>query len=215
MRKLDLIGQKFGRLVVTAEAVPTRKPNGKPVRKYLCQCDCGGMTVTSPDKLRSGHSQSCGCLQTESRFNGALKHGHSRNRTLSPTYRSWSNMIQRCTNSNNKCYEDYGGRGIRVCDRWLKFENFLADMGAKPEGMTLDRYPDNDGNYEPGNCRWATREQQTNNQRSNIKIWTGDCYVSMAEFARRAGIPYERFQHLYRTKRIPLEQILKQEGVQL
>lgn len=98
--------------------------------------------------------------------NGVLvTHGHgSAKNGRTPTYNTWMNMIQRCTNANAPGYKHYGGRGITVCERWLKFENFLADMGERPEGLTLDRI-DNDGNYEPGNCRWATCEQQNANRR--------------------------------------------------
>lgn len=103
-----------------------------------------------------------------SRLIAVTKHGHAAIRT--PTYRSWQQMVQRCTNPNNTHYADYGGRGISICNHWRKFENFLADMGERPEGKTLDRHPNNDGNYEPGNCRWATRSEQARNTRVTILL---------------------------------------------
>jgi hypothetical protein len=97
-----------------------------------------------------------------------VTHGHARKGKQTGTYLSWKEMKKRCANPNQKYWKNYGGRGIRVCDRWLNsFENFLADMGERPEGTSIDRYPNNDGNYEPGNCRWATRKQQRANRRDS------------------------------------------------
>lgn len=95
------------------------------------------------------------------------KHGHNRPGQRSDTYQCWASMLQRCLNSGNRNYPNYGGRGIKVCQRWLAFGNFLADMGERPPGMSLDRYPDQNGNYEPGNCRWATPKEQMRNTRWN------------------------------------------------
>ena len=163
---IDLSGRKFGRLLVLLQ-------NGKNKQRaieWLCLCKCGKQAVVRTDLLTSAHTQSCGCLGAERRNAAAVKaltkHGQSHTRT----HNAWVSMRQRCENPNNDRYADYGGRGIYVCPRWQSFENFLADMGQCPPRMSLDRHPDNNGNYDPINCRWATNKQQCNNTRRNIVI---------------------------------------------
>lgn len=118
-----------------------------------------------------------------------VKHGHcSRTRGVSATYASWLGMIQRCTNPNRRCFRNYGGRGVRVHEPWLRFESFLADMGPRPKGTTLDRWPDVDGNYEPGNCRWATAIEQQNNKRNNRRLTCDGVTLTMSEWGRRTGL---------------------------
>ena len=149
----DLTGRRFDRL--TAQWPAGRghaHGHGKHVH-WLCICVCGTLCVIKAGDLRSGNSQSCGCRRT--------KHGHSTPTT--PTYRTWLHMLDRCRNPNTRKWKHYGGRGISVCERWRKFENFLADMGRRPLGKTIDRFPNKDGNYEPGNCRWATKREQLDN----------------------------------------------------
>lgn len=157
MRALDLRGRRFKRLIAVAR-------NGHVGVKvqWRCLCDCGKTCLALTNDLTSGRHGSCGCLHREI----VTKHGHAKKTdgNSTPTYRTWLSMIQRCTNPNATGFEHYGGRGISVCKRWLKFEQFVADVGIRPSLLhSLDRFPDPDGDYRPGNCRWATRKQQRQN----------------------------------------------------
>ena len=167
---IDLTGQRFGRLSVIASAgvVLTGKTN-KKFSLWLCRCECGNETKVRGIKLRSGHTSSCGCLSRERASTSKLRHGeNSRRHGMTAEYRCWAAVKTRCMNPKASGYDQYGGRGIQVCDRWKTFENFLADMGRKPSPEhSIDRYPDGDGNYEPGNCRWATKSEQRLNQRKS------------------------------------------------
>lgn len=158
--KRDLTGQTYGLLTVVSES-PIRTDEGSV--QWNCKCACGGERVVSAYNLRSGYRKSCGCLQTHHQKYGSIKHGHTAQR-FSATYAAWNNMLQRCLNPNVKNYDDYGGRGITVCERWLNFSNFLDDMGDRPEGLLLDRENNEEG-YYPGNCRWVTRSVSNLNRR--------------------------------------------------
>lgn len=161
----DITGCKFGRLIAQWPVGITRRAN----KYWLCLCDCGNLCVARIYDLGNGVS-SCGCWRAELERIGHPRHGHARGRRRSREYASWYAMRSRCGNPNTFRYELYGGRGIRVCDRWNhSFENFLADMGLRPPGTSIDRYPNPDGDYEPGNCRWATAKQQRHNRSRNIK----------------------------------------------
>lgn len=176
MNKRNLAGQRFGRLLVIGEG----GRSGDNHVLWECQCDCGRSTSVVSSKLRQGVTKSCGCLRQDfARENGKrvgaakrgvpVTHGHCVYQDPSPTYLSWKAMHARCSNKKHRHYKHYGGRGISVCERWSVFANFLSDMGERPEGMTLDR-EDNDGNYEPGNCRWATNKQQANNRQPQKQV---------------------------------------------
>lgn len=186
----DITGQRFGRLIAV-------KPSHSDRRGQLmweCLCDCGKTTVVRGADLRFGKTRSCLCLYHEVIVTHGGKnrtHGHS-HRTLSngsPEYQSWMGAKVRCLNPKHKIYPQYGGRGITMCARWRdSFEAFLADMGPRPAGTSLDRYPNNDGNYEPGNCRWATQREQCNNKRNNQRLQYDGLDLTTSEWARRVGI---------------------------
>lgn len=127
---------------------------------WVCQCDCGTIFEKPGCKLRNGVAKSCGCLRGKCH----KTHGQTVGKKPTRTYNSWQSMIARCTKPHLKTWADYGGRGITFCERWKSFENFFDDMGERPEGMTLDR-KDVNGNYEPGNCKWSTYKEQSNNKR--------------------------------------------------
>jgi hypothetical protein len=181
-KPLDLHGARFGRIAVIGRDAP-RIYAGRSETMWRCRCDCGSEFSASTAILKKGHKRSCGCLSAESRKDRATKHGLHGTRT----YVSWISMVNRCTNSKLAIYKRYGGRGITVCDRWREFENFLADMGERPEGMSLDRI-DNNGNYDPGNCRWANDRQQSENRRSTRWIEHDGMRLSVSEWARRLGV---------------------------
>lgn len=163
---IDLRGKRFGRLVVEGRS-STNTKMGKP--RWDCLCDCGGKATSPGNSLRSLKTASCGCLQRERTSAAARISSRKHGLTGSPEYRSWGAMLTRCNNPNATGYNRYGGAGVRVCERWLKFENFLADMGERPSlDYSLDRYPDKFGDYEPSNCRWATAKEQQANRRDTV-----------------------------------------------
>jgi hypothetical protein len=152
---IEMTGQKFGMLLVIERA--GKEKHGTALWK--AECECGQETIVRGAHLRSGRIMSCGCLM------GNTTHGHTAGGRFSPTFTSWDCMKQRCLNPNHKHFSYYGGRGITVCQSWTNsFEQFLSDVGERPEGKTLDRI-DSNGNYEKSNVRWATPKEQANNKR--------------------------------------------------
>jgi len=173
-RAIDLVGERFGRLVVQGRA-----EHASPGAYWKCNCDCGGTTIVRSSHLRGGATESCGCLQKERSSAAAVRHGGCG----TPEHDTWRSMLSRCYNPNVERYPIYGGRGIRVCSGWrADFAAFLADMGKRPsQAHSIDR-KDSDGNYSCGhcseciasgwtaNCRWATVAEQQRNRRNNRRV---------------------------------------------
>lgn len=181
----EIAGQVFGRL--TAVRRMGKDQFGKT--QWECMCVCGVVILVDVSRLIGGNTKSCGCLVSDGfrRRNAQRKaeafgmyHVRARN--------SWHHMIDRCENPKNKHYKDYGGRGIKVCERWKDLKAFVADMGDPPDGMTLDRWPNKNGNYEPANCRWATPKQQAQNTRRNIIVKLQGEEMCLSEAAVRLKI---------------------------
>jgi hypothetical protein len=179
----DLTGQRFGQLVAI-EYIKSSKRS-----KWLCVCDCGKETNVITDNLTRGHTTSCGCIRPKALLKAVTKHEMCHTKV----YHAWNAMRSRCINENNSKYPIYGGRGIKVCDRWVdSFENFYEDMGEPPTPKhSIDRI-DVNGNYEPSNCKWSTQKEQCNNQRRCRKIEYNNETHTIKEWAELKGISYSK-----------------------
>lgn len=201
MRKLNLTGQRFGRLVVIKEA--GRSSDGRV--RWLCKCDCGNYTSTPSTKtLRNGTCRSCGCIEKEKP--NSRTHGMSNTKLFAV----WNSMKQRCLNQNSKSYKNYGGRGITVCQEWQEdFQTFYdwAMANGYQEGLEIDRIYVN-GNYEPDNCRWVTSKKNNNNRRNNAKIKIGGEEHTAAEWSEITGIHRNTILDRFNSGKPP-EEILK------
>lgn len=189
MKTDPMIGRKFTRLTVMS-LVRTDKGYNK---RYLCKCSCGNHHIVIGNNLKQGHIKSCGCLRKEIVAIRSTTHGQTKHRKLSNTYQSWKTMKRRCLVETSSDYPRYGGRGITVCERWQKFENFLADMGKRPKGKTLDRI-DNDRGYFPENCKWSTPKEQARNRKTNRLIQYKGKIKTLLEWAETAKLNYSTLQ---------------------
>lgn len=180
-----LTGQRFGRLLVLKE-VPAK------CRRYLCLCDCGNKNSIAAIKLKSGHTKSCGCLRNEQLIERSFKHGFASNarENRPPEYGHWRAMNDRCYNEKSNTYPKYGAKGITVCDEWRHdFPRFFTDMGPKPsKHHSLDRFPDNRGNYELGNVRWATPKEQGANKINSRFVMIAGAKMPILEACKRYNI---------------------------
>lgn len=175
-----LPGMRFGRLVVI-EIMG---------RKRKCVCDCGNESIVNTCNLKTGNTQSCGCLRKEIEPVASVTHGATSGKNWSATYTVWHGMIQRCTNPNNPSWKNYGGRGITICDRWrFSFESFFSDMGERPAGHSIERVNRN-GPYQKDNCIWADNIQQARNRGNNRPLTFNGKTQTLAEWAEETSIPY-------------------------
>lgn len=189
---IHMIGRRFGRLVVESEG--PRSESDRAQRRFYCRCDCGNQSLALGYNLRTGHTQSCGCMLLEKCAENARRLHTTHGMSYTPTHRSWRNMVHRCTKPSDSSYCRYGALGVTVCARWLEqngqgFLNFIADVGERPAGMTLDRIENTKG-YEPGNCRWATPSQQQNNRTTTKFIEYAGQRKSVGEWAKEKGINF-------------------------
>lgn len=179
MRSSDMIGKRFG--LLTVEADLGMRPGKRHF--WLCLCDCGSRAEVRQSNL-GRYTNSCGCLN---RTRPRARHGHSGDDRRSLTYMSWSSMKQRCSNPASDSFASYGGRGITVCERWLTFEHFLADMGERPPGTSLDRI-DNASGYSPDNCRWASATEQLRNTTRNVMVEFRGELLTVSAWAEKLGL---------------------------
>ncbi len=187
----NLLGMRFGKLIVVSFYGGGMKNRGP---RWNCKCDCGKEALATSSQLRAGQRNSCGCLIREKLEARCLKHGFAKRGRKGRTYRIWVMMSARCYLPTCTGYKYYGGKGITVCERWSSsFENFLADMGECPEGMSIDRIDGAKG-YSPENCRWATYTQQNRNRTSNRKITAFGKTQLIVEWSEEFDIPYSTLQ---------------------
>lgn len=192
----NIINNRFGRLIAVR-----RIENSGSHAQYLCLCDCGVEIKVTATSLKIGNTQSCGCLRKEVTARRSKTHGRSTSRL----YTNWYAMIQRCENPHHKNFADYGGRGIKVCDRWHSFENFLSDMGEPPTSKhTIDR-TDNNLGYFHANCRWATRKEQNNNTRASHFVEFQGQRKTLAQWAETIGISRKKLHDRIMKLKWPVE----------
>jgi hypothetical protein len=183
---MTMIDRVFGRWTVIGSAEKAKSGS----RRWMCRCTCGSEKPVYERYLIAEASTSCGCFRKELLLEKNTTHGHNARGKRTTEYNSWASMIQRCTEPNNPEWPNYGGRGIRVCERWRNsFEAFLVDMGPKPTPRhQIDRHPNNDGHYEPGNCRWATPLQNARNKRNTVYLEHDGKRLPQSQWSKITGI---------------------------
>jgi hypothetical protein len=199
IKPLDLSGMRFGNWVAVEPVfgIPGQR------RKWLCKCDCGVISAVLTGNLMKGGSTNCGCQKAIKSASNATIHGGA----YSDEYKSWRGMRDRCSNANHSGYKYYGARGIQVCERWKLFENFLLDMGPRPVGSSIERIK-LDGNYEPGNCRWATAHEQARNRSNTCRVEFEGRSICIADLAKTLRV-HQRSLYTHYHKGKSIDQIVK------
>ncbi len=203
MKIIDISNTRFGRLI--ALKINIEKSHRRA--HWNCICDCGNTLTVNGTQLRSGHTKSCGCLSRDNLIKAATRHGHARRGKITSEYNIWQKAKKRVINPKTQHYNHYGGRGIKMCKRWLdSFQNFLSDMGYRPSTEhSIDRI-NNDGDYEPSNCRWATKLQQSLNTRRNVRIEYLGKNMTVSEWSKHFGMCRDTITDRLR-RNIPIELI--------
>lgn len=214
MKKIDIaeyIGKKFSRLTILKEG-SSIKYGKTTMRKVVCRCDCGTEKEVDFNSIKSGRSTSCGCFNKENAKRIHTKHGKAMLETgvRHPDYCIWIKMKSRCLNPNDKSYKSYGGRGISVCDRWKdSFENFIEDMGWRPNNNYSIERIDYNGNYCPENCKWVHKSEQTKNTRRVKTIKYQNSYYCLADLCRLLDLPYGTMRHRVYDLNMPFSEAIK------
>ena len=202
--KDTLLGQRFCRWLV----IRTAKKRGKHPY-WLCRCDCGTEREVNESSLIGNGTNSCGCYRKEITRGRSTIHGHNRRGKKSREFSSWNAAKKRATWENEIGWESYGGRGITMCDRWLtSFENFLADMGPRPQNTSLERV-DNDKGYQPDNCIWANLTEQANNKRSNVHVVYNEQNLTLMQLANTVHVDYKSLWYFWRKRNLPIEEAVR------
>lgn len=196
-------GAPFGLWTVMAACPRFKGQRGQA--RYICKCKCGTIRELPSQALREGTSKTCGCQRAEQTRNLHRRHGM----TKTPEWYAWQHMRRRCYDPKDRSYTDYGGRGITVSERWLRFENFFADMGKRPSPSHSIERKDNNGNYEKSNCKWATRSEQNNNKRSNVVISHAGLTMNVTQWAAHLNCPVSRIFNRINRGSTPEQAIAK------
>lgn len=196
---IDLTARIFVRLTVLSHAGRDKHGNAM----WDCVCECGTRTVVQGTRLKNGHTRSCSCLLFDKNRKRLTTHGVTANEASPPTYNTWVNITQRCSNPNVPSWKHYGGRGITVCERWQDFANFLADMGERPEGLSIERI-DNDAGYSPENCVWADQKAQTRNKRDTVFVMIDGVRRPLVALCEEYGVNYQAAWARHKRGKTPL-----------